>query len=97
MSQAQNQFRTINPMLGAQPRLGPVPADQVLPWGVILVLSYVIAQAIGLSWLQTGFLAIWGISTWWVLTGNRSWRFLSKFQPAPTWTRGYSHYQRITK
>ncbi len=97
MTQEQNRFRTINPMLGAQPQLGPVPAEQVIPWAIILVLSYVVAQAIGLSWIQTGFVAAWGIATWWVLTGKKSWRFLSKFLPTPNWTRGYAPYRRLMK
>jgi hypothetical protein len=97
MAQEQNQFRTINPMLGAQPQLGPIPAEQVIPWTIILGLSYIVAQTISLSWIQMGFLVAWGISTWWVLTGKKSWRFLSKFQPTPNWTRGYAQYQRFTK
>jgi hypothetical protein len=28
----QTNFRPVNTILGAQPRLGPIPADQIIPW-----------------------------------------------------------------
>ncbi|MGG6270984.1 hypothetical protein ACQ4M5_41800 [Leptolyngbya sp. AN10] len=35
---------------------------------------------------------IWGSTTWWILTGNESWRFLTKFYRTPKWTRGHLPY-----
>ncbi|MEA5581012.1 hypothetical protein VB620_06615 [Nodularia harveyana UHCC-0300] len=95
------EFRPVNQILGSQPSLGPIPADQIFPWLVILLASYFVINGIfgGLftddfqRWLWTALIAGWGIATWWILTSGRSWRFLSKFIGVPTWTRGFARYQ----
>ena len=28
----KTKFRPVNTILGSQPRLGPIPADQIIPW-----------------------------------------------------------------
>ena len=90
------RFRTVNQSLGDAPRIGPFPADQVLPWTVILMGSYYVCKVIfGWTWVWTGVVAGWGCSTWWVLNGSKSWRFLSKFIGTPYWTRGYAFYQSL--
>ncbi len=94
------EFRPVNQILGSQPSLGPIPADQVFPWTVIALTSYFIINGVfgGLfaddfqKWLWTILITGWGMATWWILTGGRSWRFLSKFIGVPTWTRGTARY-----
>lgn len=96
----QEEFRPVNQILGTQPSLGPVPADQVFPWTVIALAAYFVVNGIfgGFfaddfqKWLWTVLIAGWGMGTWWILTGGRSWRFLSKFIAVPTWTRGAARY-----
>ncbi len=104
MSEKREQdFRPVNQILGSQPSLGPLPADQIFPWIVIVLTSYFIVNGIfgGLfsddfqRGLWTVLIAGWGIATWWILTGGRSWRFLSKFIGVPTWTRGFARYQSL--
>jgi len=104
MSEERDQdFRPVNQILGAQPSLGPVPADQIFPWLVIALTSYFMINGVfgGLfaddfqKWLWTVLIAGWGIATWWILSGGRSWRFLSKFIGVPTWTRGFARYQSL--
>ncbi|BDA72923.1 hypothetical protein RIVM261_011920 [Rivularia sp. IAM M-261] len=106
MSQDKDKdFRPVNRILGSQPSLGPIPADQVLPWTIIALASYFIVNGIfgGIfqdefqKWLWTALLATWGIATWWILTGGKSWRFLSKFIGVPTWTRGFARYHSILR
>jgi hypothetical protein len=95
------EFRPVNQILGTQPSLGPIPADQIIPWTVITLTPYFIINGIFGSlftddfqkWLWTALMAGWGVTTWWILTGGRSWRFLSKFIAVPTWTRGFARYQ----
>lgn len=88
------EFRPVNRVLGTQPSLGPIPAHLIFPWTGIALVSYFICQGIfGLGWLITGFTIAWGMFTWWILTGDRSWRFLSKFVPTPRWTRGMARYE----
>ena len=96
----EQEFRPVNQILGAQPSLGPIPADQIFPWTIIALSSYFIVNGIfgGFfsddfqKWLWTILITGWGMATWWILTGGRSWRFLSKFVAVPTWTRGTARY-----
>ncbi len=95
-NQNSRKFRAVNPSLGTSPKVGPFPADQVVPWTAIFLTSYYVCKSIfGLSWLWTGIVAAWGMSTWWVLTGSKAWRYMSKFISTPNWTRGYARYQRV--
>ncbi|BAZ21814.1 hypothetical protein NIES4073_26920 [Kalymmatonema gypsitolerans NIES-4073] len=95
------EFRPVNQILGAQPSLGPIPADQIFPWAIIALTSYFIVNGFFGSffadewqkWLWTILIAGWGMATWWILSGGRSWRFLSKFMGVPTWTRGTARYK----
>ena len=82
-------FRTVNQILGTQPRLGPFPADQIVPWSVVALLGYFIKQIFHWDWVWMGIFITWGCSTWWVLTGSKGWKFLSKFVGVPRVVRGY--------
>lgn len=104
MTQEKDQeFRPVNQILGSQPSLGPIPADQIIPWTVIALTSNFIINGIfgGLftedfqKWLWTILMAGWGIATWWILTGSKSWLFLSQFIGVPRWTRGFARYQSL--
>lgn len=96
-----NQFRPVNQILGTKPSLGPIPADQIFPWTITALLSYFIVNGFfgalfpneWQKWLWVVLMTAWGIATWWILTGGRSWRFLSKFVGVPTWTRGTARYK----
>jgi hypothetical protein len=96
MSNSDKKFRTVNRILGTQPNVGPIPGNQVVPWATILLTSWMIGhQMLGLSWLKTGLMALWLMGTWWILTGNQSWRFLAKFIAVPHLARGYARYQSL--
>lgn len=84
MTQEQDQeFRPVNQILGTQPSLGPIPADQIIPWTVIALASNFIINGIfgGVftdefqKWVWTFLLAGWGIATWWILTGKKAGGF----------------------
>ncbi|MBD1922598.1 hypothetical protein H6F77_16130 [Microcoleus sp. FACHB-831] len=96
LDQNSKKFRAVNPSLGTAPKVGPFPADQVVPWTAIFLTSYYVCKVVfRLSWLWTCLVAGWGMATWWVLTGSKTWRYMSKFVSTPTWTRGYAQYQQI--
>ena len=40
------EFRPVNQILGTQPSLGPLPADQIFPWMVIVLAAYFIVNGI---------------------------------------------------
>ncbi|MEX0271572.1 hypothetical protein AB3R30_20840 [Leptolyngbyaceae cyanobacterium UHCC 1019] len=84
-----DEFIPVNQVLNSKPQLGPIPGEQVIPWVVIAIISYVLCQGVfGLGWLPTLLVVVWGCASWWVLTGNEGWRFLSKFHGVPTWKQG---------
>lgn len=94
MTNPENKkFRSVNRILGSQPSLGPIPGNQVFPWAIIVFISYFIGyNVLRLGWLNTILIAAWLMGTWWILTGNHSWRFLAKFVPLPHVVRGHARY-----
>jgi len=89
-----NEFIPVNQVLNLKPRLGPIPGDQVVPWVSILLVAYIVCQGLlGLPWTTTILISGWGIGTWWVLTGDAAWKFLSKFYGTPHWVIGHLMYQ----
>jgi len=93
---SEQKHRPVNQTLGMQPRFGPLPADQVIPWiGITMVFYFLFQEILKLGWNWTVLLIIWGCGTWWVLTGSKSWRFLGKFVPCPSWTRGRVTYRSL--
>jgi len=87
------EFRPINQALGKQPRFGPFPAGQVIPFTLIIFVSVLFKEALGLSWLYFVLLAAWLMGTVWILTGRAHWRFFSKFKRSPHWVRVSLRYQ----
>ena len=96
MDDSSSEFRRVNPILDARPRFGPIPADLILPWGAIAVVFYLIFQGmLQLGYLWTILMIAWGCGTWWLLTGSKPYRFLSKFMREPRWCKGYIGYQTL--
>jgi hypothetical protein len=90
---ASRLFRPINQSLGQQPSLGPIPAHLLAPSAVILVMFYlVIVVVLGLTFAWFLLLSVWGVATWWVVVGERPWKFINKFVAVPDWTRGHVLY-----
>lgn len=91
-----NKPRKVNQSLDQQPKLFGLPSEQIIPWAVIAGVSYYLFKVLlQLSWIWTVVAAGWGISTWWILTGSKAWRFLSKFQKTPNWIRVVVRYRGI--
>lgn len=84
-----DKYIPVNGALNLKPTLGPIPADQVFPWAVIILGNiFVVKSLMGMSWVITILSCGWGIATWWILTGSDSGKFLSKFHPPPFWLYG---------
>jgi hypothetical protein len=87
-------FRPINQSLGQQPTLGPIPANLLAPTSAILVGFYLLVKVIlGLGFTSFLLLSLWGVSTWWIVVGEKTWKFTHKFIPVPRWKRGHVLYQ----
>lgn len=93
---SESQHRPVNPMLGTQPRIGPIPAEQIVPWAVIAFVGFMVCRnLLHLDWIWTVLAVFWGCVSWWSLTGAKPWRFLSQFVSTPHWTRGQVRYRSV--
>ncbi len=97
MTQRHNptqQFRPVNQSLGQQPSLGPIPANLLAPSAAILFGFYVLfVLLLRVSFIGFLLLSVWGITSWWVVVGEKTWRFTHKFKRVPDWRRGHCHYR----
>jgi hypothetical protein len=95
-SEQQPKYRPVNAMIGTQPKFGPIPSEQLIPWFIIGFLIFMISNRIlNLDWTWTALLIFWGCGSWWIVTGSKPWRFLSKFVGAPNWSRGRVYYHSL--
>jgi hypothetical protein len=80
----QNEFIKVNRILGKQASIGPIPAEQLVPWIAIIIVSYIITNgllSLGMGWFfATSF---WLIVSWWILTGNQPHQFLDRWRKPP--------------
>jgi len=87
----------VNKLLGARASIGPIPADQFLPWAIIGGISYFILVAI-LSASYFNWIAIWICLAmgWWALTGNKTYRFIKSWAlpPGDEWINGQTSFVR---
>ncbi|WP_416671433.1 hypothetical protein [Egbenema bharatensis] len=91
----EHSFRMVNQSLGQQPTLGPIPANLLAPSGIILVFTYCLTQIIlQLSFAVFMVISAWGISSWWIVVGEKTWKFTNKFVTVPDWKRGHIRYKR---
>ncbi|ELS34857.1 MULTISPECIES: hypothetical protein [Pseudanabaena] len=92
------KFRKVNAILGASPKIGPFPTELIIPWAIISFTLFMICYVVlNLPWLWVLLIVAWGDATWWILTGSKPYRFLSKFVPVPRWTRGVYQYRGMNK
>lgn len=92
-SGASRLFRPVNQSLGQQPSLGPIPANLLAPSAAILVVFYLLCIVLlGLPFAWFLLLSVWATSAWWVVVGEKPWKFTNKFVQVPDWTRGYVLY-----
>lgn len=93
-------FVKVNKALGKIPSIGPVPANQILPWIVIIIGSWVVTMELLSLGLAVFFaVSFWLISAWWLLTGKHSYDFTDRFKATPgsDWTTGYCRYHSLLR
>jgi hypothetical protein len=94
-SEGRQSFRLMNQSLGQQPTLGPIPTNLLAPSGVILVISFFLIRVVlHLNFSVFLVVSVWGVSVWWVVVGEKTWKFTNKFVAVPDWNRGHVRYTR---
>lgn len=79
-----------NAMVGKKPRLLGVPSEMVVPFGIIVVLSWSMCVMFYLPSYLYCILPAWLCLCWAVLAGKRSYHFINQFIPfsAKDWING---------
>ncbi|MGP1373381.1 MAG: hypothetical protein ACTS3T_11175 [Almyronema sp.] len=87
----------VNKLLGERASIGPIPAEQLMPWVAIGGVSFfavkmLLAQNF-ITWLLVWF---WLNGTWWVLTGEKTYKFIKSWAhpPGHDWTNGETIFIR---
>jgi hypothetical protein len=88
-------FRLINQSLGQQPTLGPIPTNLLAPSGLILILSFfLVRMVLRFNFSMFLIVSVWGVSVWWMVVGEKTWKFTNKFVTVPDWSKGHVRYVR---
>jgi hypothetical protein len=71
----------VNKILGKQAGLGPIPANQILPWFAIITISYFIFDGL-LGWgiPKVVVISFWLILSWWFVTGKDPDKYVNRFR-----------------
>ena len=75
---------SINQLLGEQPTILFIPANQLIPWSVLVIISYVLTMGFfdfGLG--AFGTVSLWFCIGWWILTGKHPHQFIDRFHFPP--------------
>jgi hypothetical protein len=74
----------VNKLLGQQASIGPIPAEQLIPWVVCTVTAFFITNILFDLPMHISILtSVWLIVSWWMLTGKRSYQFTDRFASLP--------------
>ncbi|MBE9229408.1 hypothetical protein IQ264_28800 [Phormidium sp. LEGE 05292] len=81
MSEPNRNPIRVNKILGKQASFGPVPANQILPWFAIILLTYLIFDGV-LGWgiPKVAAISFWLIVSWWFLTGADPDSYINRFR-----------------
>lgn len=76
----------VNKLLGERAQIGPIPAEQLLPWVAIGGMSFFLFKMLlavsFMAWLLIWF---WLNGTWWLLTGRKTYQFIKSWAQPPGW------------
>jgi len=74
----------VNKVLGKRASIGPIPADQLVPWIILGCLAFfIVRMMLGMSLMVWAATWIWFAMTWWVLTGEATYKFVKSWIPTP--------------
>lgn len=95
MKNPEEKLIEVNELLGKQPSLGLLSANQILPITVIIIVCYTVIEGfLSLGYIWVIFSSLWLITTWILLTGNDPDQYLNKFRKPrfSNWTIGGTVY-----
>ncbi|MCU0567059.1 MAG: hypothetical protein MUF49_10730 [Oculatellaceae cyanobacterium Prado106] len=90
----------INKLFGQRASIGPIPASQVAPWMMLGTLTFFIVRMVFAGSLTVWFIIwIWLAASYWILTGDRAYRFFKRWVPPPgeDWINGETLFIPVTQ
>ena len=91
----EEELIKVNELLGKQPSIGLLPANQILPIAIIIISCYALIQGIlGLGFICMGLISFWLVATWLLLTGKNPDQYVNKFRKPihKNWSIGGTFY-----
>jgi hypothetical protein len=77
--------RAVNRLVGKQPSIGYLPANQLPFWVGFILVATLLWQLFNLTLAQFLLLAFLPCIVFWSLTGQKEWKFLEKFHAPRQW------------
>ena len=75
-NQSDNKFIKVPKIYQQEASIGPVPADQLVPWAGLVITSFFVCEVIlSLGLTFWGVSSVWLIASWWFLTGKKSYQY----------------------
>ena len=90
----------VNKILGKRASIGPIPADQMIPWAAIGCLSYfVVGMLLGRGFFPWLVCWVWLVATWWTLTGEKTYAYVKSWvsPPGHDWINAETLFVRATE
>ncbi|NER01309.1 MAG: hypothetical protein F6K17_01030 [Okeania sp. SIO3C4] len=83
----QSDFVKVSKIYQQEASIGPVPADQLVPWGLLIGLSFFVCEVLlSLGLAVWGASSVWLIASWWFLTGKKSYKYTDLWiMPSKDW------------
>ncbi len=76
MAIQSDDFVKVSKIYQQEASIGPVPADQLVPWGIMVMASFFICEVLlSLGLVVWGATSLWLIASWWLLTGKKSYQY----------------------
>jgi len=91
----EQQFRTVNRILGSQPKVGPFAAHQLIPFAIIFVLGFMAMQILQLNWLDLIFIDASLMFTYVLVFSKHSSQITCRMYQCPYIVRGGAIYNPL--
>lgn len=88
----QVREKKVSSLLDKKASIGPIPMAQVFPCIGFAMGIGIVRVIISINLTACVLMFIWLASTWWLLTGDNAWHFLSKFISLPKLGKFYKRY-----
>ncbi len=84
----EEKFVRFNKSLGKHSRVFFLDPAHIMPLTISVTFGIVVGQIWSLNFFWTVLMMAFPFTTWLVVVGDKTWKFLAKLERVPRWTRG---------